>query len=273
MSGLLLYLSIILTSIYFIICALYTVYFITGKKQFNTAGRVFITVNILLHIFFMVYFGRVENKVPITSVFEAMTLLALLISGLYFFIEISTKVKNLGAFIFALIFIFQLVATFGITVVEIEDSIFKTPLFGINTITAMIGYSAFVFSMVIGIMYLGLFRELKEVKPRFIYDRLPSLEMLDMMNMRGFITGFVFLTIGIVCGVIQARRVWGEVSVFDPKLFLSWVLWLIYLVSIGGRVIFKWGGKKLGYLSVVGFVVMIFSFVFVNLIFPTLHKF
>ncbi|HEB32472.1 MAG TPA: hypothetical protein ENI15_16630 [Spirochaetes bacterium] len=273
MSGLLLYLSITLTSIYFIICALYTVYFITNKKQFNSAGRVFITVNILLHIFFMIYFGRAENKVPITSVFEAMTLLALLISGLYFFIEISTKVKNLGGFVFALIFIFQLVATFGITVVEVEDSVFKTLLFGIHTITAMIGYSAFVFSMVIGVMYLVLFRELKEIKPRFIYDRLPPLEMLDRMNMRGFITGFVFLTIGIIFGVIQARRIWGEVSIFDPKLFLSWVLWLIYLVSIGGRVIFKWGGKKLGYLSVVGFAVMIFTFVFVNLIFPTLHEF
>ena len=252
---------------------LYTVFFITNKKQYNSAGRVFITVNILLHIFFMVQFGRAENQVPITSVFEAMTLLALFMTGLYFFIELSTKVKNLGAFIFALIFIFQIVSVFGIRVVEIEDSIFKTLLFGVHTITAMIGYSAFVFSMVIGIMYLSLFRELKEIKPRFIYDRLPPLEMLDKMNMRGFITGFVFLTIGIICGVIQARRIWGEVLIFDPKLFLSWVLWLIYLVSISGRVIFKWGGKKLGYLSVAGFVVMIFSFVFVNLIFPTLHKF
>ena len=137
MSGLLLYLSISITCIYFIICMLYTVFFITNKKQYNSAGRVFITVNILLHIFFMVQFGRAENQVPITSVFEAMTLLALFMTGLYFFIELSTKVKNLGAFIFALIFIFQIVSVFGIRVVEIEDSIFKTLLFGVHTITAL----------------------------------------------------------------------------------------------------------------------------------------
>jgi ABC-type transport system involved in cytochrome c biogenesis permease subunit len=273
MSGPLFYLSAILSSFYLIISAVYIVYFFSGKKPLHTAGRALIVVTIVLHIFFMIYFGRVENKVPITSVFEAMTLLALLLAGLYLFIEVSTKVKTMGSFVFPLIFLFQITATFGITVVELDDSIFKTPLFGIHAITAMIGYSAFVFSMVIGVLYLSLFREIKEIKPRVIYDRLPSLETLDKMNMRGFITGFVFLTIGIISGIIWARKAWDDLTIFDPKIFLSWVLWLIYLVSIGGRVLFKWSGKKLGYMSVFGFAVMIFTFIFVNLIFPTLHEF
>ena len=127
--------------------------------------------------------------------------------------------------------------------------------------------------MVIGVMYLSLFREIKGKKLRVIYDRLPPLETLDKMNVRGFIVGFLFLTIGIISGVIWARRAWYELSFFDPKIVLSWILWLIYLVSLVCRGVFKWSGRKLGYMSIFAFVVMIFTFIFVNLIFPTIHDF
>lgn len=273
MSGFLFYLSSTISGIYFIIGILYIRYFFTNKKYLHSIGRVLTLLNIVIHVFFMIYFGKIEGRVPITSVFEAMTFLALLLAGLYVFIELSTGVKSIGSFVFPLIFIFQLAATFGITVVELDESIFKSPLFGIHTITAMIGYSAFVFSMIIGIMYLTLFHEIKGKKLRFIYDRLPPLETMDKLNVRGFIVGFIFLTVGIISGVVWARRAWDDLSFFDPKIFLSWVLWLIYLVGIICRGVFRWSGRKLGFISIIGFAVMIFTFVFVNIIFPTIHEF
>jgi ABC-type transport system involved in cytochrome c biogenesis permease subunit len=217
--------------------------------------------------------GRLEGKVPLTTVFEAMTVLAFLLAAVYYFIEISTGIKSMGSFVFPLIFLFQIVSTFGVNVIEENNAVFNTPLFGIHVFTSMIGYSAFVFSMILGVMYIYLFREIKGKKLRFIFDRLPPLESLEKMNIRSVILGFIFLTVGIISGVIWARSAWLELSFFDPKIFISWVMWLIYFVSIVCRFIFSWSGRKLGYMSVFGFIVMIFTFVFVNLIFPTIHEF
>jgi len=265
--------SLIISLFYLLIASLYIGLFATSKNYFHKSARVLIILNIMLHLLFIIYFGKTEGKIPLTSIFEAMSVLALLLTGLYFFIEIKTKERLIGTFIFPLIFIFQLIPTFGLRVTKTDLTLFRTPLFGIHTITAMIGYSAFVFSMVLGIMYLNLFHEIKGKKLRFMYKKLPSLAALDKMNSMSILIGFVFLTIGIISGILWARIAWKNFDFFDPKIFLSWVLWLIYLFSIFLDKIHKWSGKKMAYMSVLGFIVLIFTFIFVGLIFPSIHKF
>ena len=61
------------------------------------------------------------------------------------------------------------------------------------------------------------FKEIKKKHLGYLYTRLPSLQILDSMNSRAVMIGWLFLTIGVVVGVIwvtQARAVLPD----DPNI-------------------------------------------------------
>ena len=85
--------------------------------------------------------------------------------------------------------------------------------------------------------YVLLFKEIKAKHLGFFYARLPSLQVLDVMNGRAVAVGWIFLTIGVVVGGIWATQVQGSpdpraqaMSVADPKILVALVCWVRVLV-------------------------------------------
>ena len=70
----------------------------------------------------------------------------------------------------------------------------------------LFAYASFALACVIGITYVLLFRELKRRTPGVFFQRLPSLQVLDRMNMRAVWIGWLLLTIGLVGGAAVAAR-------------------------------------------------------------------
>ena len=70
------------------------------------------------------------------------------------------------------------------------------PLFGVHVSSLLFAYASFALACVIGITYVLLFKEIKAKHLGFFYARLPSLQVLDRMNQRAIVIGWVFLTIG-----------------------------------------------------------------------------
>jgi ABC-type transport system involved in cytochrome c biogenesis permease subunit len=146
-------------------------------------------------------------------------------------------------------------------------------LFGSHTVATLLGYAAFAYSMILGLMYLHLFRELKKKRLRWMFDRLPPLSLLERMNDITLAAGFLFLTAGIALGAVLAVRVWGGIPLRDPKILLSALLWLLYVIGIVLRCSLKWSAKKRSYFSIVGFVIVVLFMASVRLLLPTVHKF
>ena len=81
---------------------------------------------------------------------------------------------------------------------------------------------------VLGVTYVLLFKEIKAKHLGFFYARLPSLQVLDVMNGRAITVGWVFLTLGVVVGGIWAAQVQGSpdpraqaMSLADPNGIIS----------------------------------------------------
>ena len=104
-------------------------------------------------------------------------------------------------------------------------------------------------------------------------DLLPSLEFLDKLNIRSVVTGLIFLTAGILVGMSNAGKAWGFVWEWDPKLTVVFINWLIYLFFVISHGILKWRGQRTALLSVVGFLVVVFSFFIVTNFTSTIHTF
>ena len=97
--------------------------------------------------------------------------------------------------------------------------------------------------------------------------------MLDEINHRAIIFGYMLFTLGIITGSIWAEYAWGSYWSWDPKQTMSAVIWF-YIYSLSSCKIYLWVERPEGGLSLlVVFVTVIFTFVVINLIIKTIHNF
>ncbi len=277
MHSLFLFLRTLITALYLLIGVSYFVLFFSKKSRFLRIIHIITGIALVLHFSFLLAIGLELGALPTQSLFEVMSVLAFLLAVITISIEIFTKQQSIGVFTFPFIFILQLISFFDAGIVPlfegIEESVFQLPLFSFHTLSTVIGYSFFIYSMIIGVMYLRMFKQLKNKQFHLEYDNLPPLRLLERLNFVGLIVGFIFLTLGIIGGSLLAYRVWNTVPVRDPKILLSLLLWCIYLFGFMMKLFKKWGGKKMAYMSITGSIIIAFSAFVVNLLFPTFHRF
>ena len=115
--------------------------------------------------------------------------------------------------------------------------------------------------------------DIKNKKWSQFLHRLPSLQTLDDLNYLCLSLGFPFLTLGIITGSIWAEYAWGSYWNWDPKETWSLVTWLIYAALLHGRLTIGWRGRRAAYFSIIGFAVVLFTFLGVNLLLPGLHSY
>ena len=86
-----------------------------------------------------------------------------------------------------------------------------------------------------------------------------------------FAIGFPLITLGIITGALWAQAVWG-LWARDAKVLFSFVTWFVYMLLIFYRLIAGWRGRKAAYLSIVGFIGVLVTFLGANY-FGGLHTF
>ena len=77
----------------------------------------------------------------------------------------------------------------------------------------------------------------------------------------------------IISGAIWAETAWGTYLSWDPKETWSLITWFVYAALLHGRLTTGWRGKKAAILAIIGFFVMLFTFLGVNLLMPGLHSY
>ena len=72
------------------------------------------------------------------------------------------------------------------------------------------------------------------------------------------------MSLTILTGAVWAQQAWGRFWSWDPKETASLVTWAIYLMLLNYRLSSAWRGRRAAYLSIVGFLSMLFTFFGVN---------
>ncbi|MCR4418037.1 MAG: cytochrome c biogenesis protein [Ignavibacteria bacterium] len=266
-------LNSLLPLFYGITFLLYLLNFFYEKRGLSLWKRLSLFITLFFHFFYLLIRTIEFKHTPITTVFEIMTLLAFAITISYYIIELVTDVRNTGTFILFLPLIFQTISSFNIKdLLEVKD-ILRSPYLGIHVFTALSGYAGITFSAIYGLLYLLLYKQIKTQKFGLIFNRMPSLEMLEYLSMVSALVSFIMLTIAIVIGFIWLPQAFTEPSYFDPKLVATIIVWLFYASGISGKWFFRWSGRKIVYLSITGFVISLFSMSILNLVFTGFHKF
>ncbi|MGE4520465.1 MAG: inner membrane protein YpjD [Desulfobacteraceae bacterium] len=150
-----------------------------------------------------------------------------------------------------------------------EDlSLFMTALHVFFTFFAN---AAFFSAFVIGIFYLVQEKNIKLKKHGIIFKRLPSLEVLESSGNFCITWGFFFLTFGLGIGMIWSKQIFGKFLMMDAKEVWSFIIWILYAAIIHGRLTSRWRGRKAAVMAIIGFVIVVFSFVGINMFMDTSH--
>lgn len=106
-----------------------------------------------------------------------------------------------------------------------------------------------------------------------IRERLPSLESLDNLMYKTACLAFAGLAMLLITGAIWANESWGRPWGFDSKETGALVAWLTYAAFLHTRISRGWSGRSSAYFAIVGFLLVIFTYLGVSYLLPGLHSY
>jgi len=253
-------------------------------KRNATIGRTATTLLVLaaLSHTFVIGMQTVEyGHVPIAGRTSAISTFVWLLALAYLYTEMTTDERGMGIFILPLLVTLQVIPASN-PGIEARSAVLEGPLFGIHVSSLLFAYASFALACVIGITYVLLFKEIKAKHLGIFYARLPSLQVLDRMNQRAIVIGWIFLTIGLIVGGVWAAQAraydpaipeFQAMSLQDPKIFVALICWTVYSFEVFAARRIGWGGRRTAYLSAFGFAIVLLNFVPISYFVTNSHRF
>jgi cytochrome c-type biogenesis protein CcsB len=102
---------------------------------------------------------------------------------------------------------------------------------------------------------------------------LPSLGKLDILTYRIVAVGLPLLTVGIITGAWWAKEAWGAYWSWDPKETAALTSWIIYAAYMHLHTRNAWRGTRTAWVSVIGFISIVFCYLGVNIFISGLHSY
>ncbi|MCG3162971.1 MAG: Cytochrome c biogenesis protein CcsA [Acidobacteria bacterium] len=128
---------------------------------------------------------------------------------------------------------------------------------------------AALFTMLVATIFVALFGFRSEK----LRENLPSLEKIDSLIYKTVGVAFAGLAILLVTGAVWANESWGRYWGWDSKETGALVAWLAYGGYLHSRIAHGWSGRRSAYFALIGFLLVIFTYLGVSYILPGLHSY
>jgi len=265
--------SVITTLLYSVGTVGFLIYVIRTEKVIHRIAYGFLLAGFLSHTLGLAMLVSQLRQMPVTTLPQTFSLFAWAIVGSYLAFQLKFNIRILGTFVSPLAVIFMLLSSAIPGRVIPNSKLFKSFWLTLHVATMFIGMAIFALAFCAGIMYLLQERQIKSKSFGLLYRRLPSLEVLDSLNYVCLTFGFPLITIGLISGFVYAGAVWQSFWHWDPKEILSVVTWLIYAVLLHERLAVGWRGRRAAIMAIIGFSVILVTFVGTSVILEVHHSF
>jgi cytochrome c-type biogenesis protein CcsB len=214
---------------------------------------------------------------PLSNFYESLVFGAWSVVLIYLIMEIRYKNRALGVFPIAVAFLALAYASFSPSVEsKIQPLIpaLKSNWLIVHVITCFLGYAAFAVACGLGMLYLA-----KRVKQQSgnpdsgVLQLVPGTQTLDELIYQNVVFGFLLLSLGIITGAVWANSAWGNYWSWDPKETWSLITWLVYALMLHARMVRGWHGRRIAWLSIIGFICVLFTYFGVNFLLSGLHSY
>ncbi len=273
------YILSLTTFVYLGATAIYLLYWIFRLEKVGVLGTIvtvagFIMQTVGIGMRWYESYQMGYGHAPLSNLYESLVFFSWVTILVYLVVEFKTRNRVIGAFATPFACLAMAYASFS---PNVQDSIqplipaLQSNWLIAHVITCFLGYASFAVACGFGIMYLV--RGGARASSSYLIDALPSRRMLDELMHQTIIFGFLWLTVGIITGAVWANQAWGTYWSWDPKETWSLITWFVYATALHARFVRGWAGKKIAYLSIIGFVSVIFTYFGVNFLLSGLHSY
>ena len=223
--------------------------------------------------------GVAAHRVPCGNMYEFCTTGAFFVAAIFLITLTRKDLRFVGSFVVGLVVIMLCAATVG----------FPTPV--ARLIPALQSYwlivhvsiavaSSAMFTITFAMSVLQLLQTSREAKvlsgkadtAKFL-RLVPSALSLENLSYRLNAVAFVGWTFTLMAGAIWAEQAWGRYWGWDPKEVWTFVIWVVYAGYLHARATRGWTGTRAAWLSITGYLCVVFNFTIVNIYFAGLHSY
>jgi ABC-type transport system involved in cytochrome c biogenesis permease subunit len=259
----------------------YAIHFARRDPSVGRTATTLLLFGALVHTFVIGMQTMEVRHVPFANPSRAISTFVWLFTLSYLYLELTTDERSMGVFILPVVAALQVIpAIYPGT--EYVDPVLDSPWFWVHVSSLLFAYASFALAGVLGVTYMLQFKEIKKKHLGYFYTRLPSLQILDVMNSRAVTVGWLFLTIGVIVGIVwtaQARALspgspnLQAMSLDDPKIFVAILTWAVYSFAVFARRTLGWTGRRAARLSALGFTFVMLNLLAINYFVTTSHTF
>ena len=236
------------------------------KESLHKAARIAFLVGFGLHTAYTVWRGIAAGRLPLANQFEFASGFAWAIAVLGF--VLYARLKQEWVMTAAMPMAFLILSYAAFQPMQIKDIMpaLRSTWFALHIGSAAFSYAAFAIAAGLGAGYLIQLKKGKEEKDS-------KMRQMDYMGYRVVCLGFLLLTVVIFSGAIWAEQAWSTWWSWDPKETWALITWIFYAIYLHQRLRLKWQGKRMAWLAIIAFILVIFTFAGVNLLLPGLHSY
>jgi cytochrome c-type biogenesis protein CcsB len=129
------------------------------------------------------------------------------------------------------------------------------------------------FGGLIGLFVALLMISLFAWRKNDVMTSLPSLGTIDSMLYKTVGVAFPLLSLLLITGAVWANESWGRYWGWDSKEVGALVAWMAYAGFLHTRIARGWRGRRSAYFALLGFALVIFTWLGVSFLLPGLHSY
>ncbi|MBC8414465.1 cytochrome c biogenesis protein CcsA [bacterium] len=228
-----------------------------GAYLFALWKRNIIYAAIILQAAYITWRGAGLGRLPLVGPHDTVVFMTASIAA--FSLPFLSLIKQKDRFISAVSVMASLFTVFSL-VYKPHDfplpPVLQTIWFELHVVLAFMSYALFAIAFILGGLYLK--------------DREPEYEVLQY---RAILIGYCLFTLSMIFGGIWAYLAWGTYWIWTPKELWTSILWIYYSFFLHARLIKWWSGKPSAYLSIAGFIIVMFTYLGVSLLMKSSHSF
>ena len=210
---------------------------------------------------------------PVANRHQAMVFFAWSVLLVFLFVRRGSARGSFGLVLLPLVTALVLSAAVGYsTEVKIPLKYLADQIFAVHTISAFLAYAAFAISFVTSILYLLQHRALKSRRGGSFYQQLPNLEELENIAFFTILLGVPLMTVTLITGFIWAKGEFGHYWVWEPKIVLAIVTWLVYSALLYIRYVRSMHGSKVMRYLLFSFSSVLVTFLGSGVFYKTAHS-
>lgn len=249
------------------------------KRRFANIAIMLTTLGAVIHVIAVVSRGIAAARVPWGNMYEFLSTGAAIVAVVYLIALRKKDLRFMGAFVVGLVTLMLCAATMGFpTPVAHLIPALQSPWLVIHVSIAVLSSALFTISFAMSVLQLVQNYRQKNLiagkKDKLPFMRMvPSAAALENAAYRINAVGFVMWTFTVMAGAIWAEAAWGRYWGWDVKEVWSFVIWVVYAGYLHARATRGWTGVRSAWLSIIGYLCLVFNFTVVNLYFNGLHSY